>query len=111
MKMRRLGLEPHFSRPGFGGFGSDHTDRGQLIKVAVQRCTELVGEAPMRVVHIGDTPNDVKAANFAGAAAVGVCTGVFTREELEQSSGSDADTVLPDLTDIPVVLRALGLAP
>jgi|AntAceMinimDraft_11_1070367.scaffolds.fasta_scaffold62875_1 hypothetical protein len=36
-KMRRLGIYQHFTAPGIGGFGSDHTLRGELVKIAVSQ--------------------------------------------------------------------------
>lgn len=55
---------------------------------------------------------DVQAALGAGNVAVGVCTGVFTREQLETSGAAAAAgnvVVLDSLQDIDKVLKALRL--
>lgn len=52
--------------------------------------------------HVGDTPMDVQAALSAGAFALGVCTGVYARDDLLQAaSPGDAARlkVFDDLTD------------
>lgn len=61
-KMRALGLEQHFTQPGFGGFGSDHSDRGHLVRIARERAA---ARAPgVRVAwHVGDTVRQ-HAASF-----------------------------------------------
>ncbi|XP_078166522.1 uncharacterized protein LOC144561433 isoform X1 [Carex rostrata] len=98
IKMEGLGLRKHFSVPNFGGFGSDNIDRGELVKIAADRAEKLFpGGFDLRV-HVGDTPNDIKAAESGGALAVGVCTGVFSREELEKASNGTA-IIHPNLMD------------
>ena len=62
IKMKALGVEHLFTKPNIGGFGSDRTDRGELVHIARQRCIEKLGFEVSRAVHVGDTPNDVKAA-------------------------------------------------
>ncbi|OVA20513.1 Lipase [Macleaya cordata] len=93
MKMDGLGLKKYFTSPNFGGFGSDHTDRGQLVKIAAERAGKLFPVKFDLRVHVGDTPNDIRAAEFGGALAVGVCTGIFSKEELEQASNGVSITV------------------
>lgn len=103
-----------------GGFGSDHCsgnyeepwhDRTELIRLARARAQAAAGAAGRvgRVVHLGDTPFDLLAAVGAGADAVGVCTGVHTRAELEAVEGGGV-VVLDDLSDTAAALAALGLA-
>ncbi|KAJ8438582.1 hypothetical protein Cgig2_024671 [Carnegiea gigantea] len=108
MKMEGLGIKRDFTVPNIGGFGSDHTDRGQLVRIAAERAEKLFpGGFDLRV-HVGDTPNDIKAAEFGGAVAVGVCTGFFTKEELEQASSGNA-IILQDLSDCGKFLNLLGI--
>ena len=57
--------------------------------------------------HVGDAPLDVQAAVGGGAQAVGVCTGIYTKQELEEAA--PGAVVLDDLTDTAAVLRVLGL--
>jgi phosphoglycolate phosphatase-like HAD superfamily hydrolase len=74
----------------FGGFGSDASDRGELVRVAIARAHERSPRPLARheMLVIGDTPRDVHAAHAAGALAVGVATGSFSVAEL-QASGAD----------------------
>ena len=110
-KMERLGVSEYFTLPRFGGFGSDHTDRGELVKLAATRAGELVDldVASARRFHFGDTPQDIEAAERSGATAVGLLTGIFSREQLVESSKLDDPIIFPDLTDTRAVMRALGL--
>jgi phosphoglycolate phosphatase-like HAD superfamily hydrolase len=55
---------------------------------------------------------DVQAALAAGAVAVGVTTGVYTRQQLEESGGGAAAgsvVVLDSLEDVGAVLKVLQL--
>ncbi|URE28063.1 haloacid dehalogenase-like hydrolase [Musa troglodytarum] len=108
MKMDGLGIRKYFTVPNFGGFGSDHIDRGHLVKIAADRAKELYPEGFDLRVHVGDTPNDIKAAEYGGALAIGVCTGVFTEEELKKSSCGSA-IILSDLTDSKTFMNLLGI--
>ncbi|KAJ4974711.1 hypothetical protein NE237_007885 [Protea cynaroides] len=108
MKMESLDIKKYFTAPNFGGFGSDHIDRGYLVKIAAERAEKLFhGGFDLRV-HVGDTPNDIRAGEFGGALAVGVCTGAFSKEQLEQASSGGA-VVFADLCDIEGFMRLLGI--
>ncbi|UQA59481.1 HAD family hydrolase [Polyangium aurulentum] len=76
IKLGRSGL---FDRFAFGGFGCDHEDRAELIRVGAERGAERLGCAPgeCRVVVIGDTPKDVAAAIAIGAESLAVATGRY----------------------------------
>ena len=109
-KMRRLGIYKHFTPPGLGGFGSDHTLRGELVKIAAERCAAELGVEVGDRFHVGDTPNDVIAAEYAGAVALGVTTGVFGKEELEAAAKEKENRVVLDgLNDLDAVLAAFKL--
>ncbi|CAL9111534.1 unnamed protein product [Musa acuminata var. zebrina] len=108
MKMDGLGIRKYFTVPNFGGFGSDHIDRGHLVKIAADRAKELCPAGFDLRVHVGDTPNDIKAAEYGGALAIGVCTGIFTEEELKKSSCGSA-IILSDLTDSTTFMNLLGI--
>lgn len=108
MKMEGLGIRKYFTVPNFGGFGSDHSDRGELVKIAATRAEkQFPGGFDLRV-HVGDTPNDIRAAEYGGALAVGVCTGIFSEDELRQASNGNA-AILPDLKDTGAFMRLLGI--
>jgi phosphoglycolate phosphatase-like HAD superfamily hydrolase len=95
IKLARAGLNRFFS---FGGYGSDSSDRGELTRVAIDRCGHLHGHAmdPGRVLVVGDTPRDVEAAHAARTVAVGVATGMYTLDDLRAAG---ADYVLATLEE------------
>ena len=64
----------------------------------MQRAEELLqpGDSVRRIVLIGDSPSDVRAAKAIGAEALAVCTGHPCAEEL---AAVGADFVLEDLHD------------
>ncbi|XP_024519524.1 uncharacterized protein LOC112342237 [Selaginella moellendorffii] len=107
MKMVSLGIEEFFSVPHFGGFGSDHEDRGELVKLSRQKALQLFDKTIRLHAHVGDTPNDVAAAELGGALPVAVCTGIFTGSELRQASGTNA-VILNDLTNAEAFLAIFG---
>jgi phosphoglycolate phosphatase len=92
-KLARGGLDSFFT---FGGFGSDHTDRAELLRVGLKRGLQRAGVAPgaARVVVVGDTPHDVAAAEAIGAPCIAVATGGYDAHTL-RSAG--AALVVPHL--------------
>lgn len=105
---RRTGLEKlrHYHIDGFfpdgrGGFGDDHESRDELVRIGIERLTN--GNKAARVVIIGDTPHDVRAARANGAFALGVATG---RDSPGDLGDAGADAVLETLED---TRRALDL--
>lgn len=89
----------------FGGFGSDATERADVLRVGVRRGTARLGFTPerCRAVVIGDTPRDVAAGLDIGARCVAVATGGYGQDELRASgahqvfAGLHADGVLEAL--------------
>lgn len=109
-KMERLGVAEYFTPPRFGGFGSDHTDRGELVALAAARAqSHGIDVDPHRRYHFGDTPADISAAEAAGAIPVGLLTGIFSRQQLIDASSTDDLIVFDDLSDTDRVMRAVGL--
>jgi phosphoglycolate phosphatase-like HAD superfamily hydrolase len=96
-KLSRGGLDSYFS---FGGFGSDHIDRSELLRIGLERGRRLAGRNDVRPVVIGDTPRDVAAAKAIGADCVAVATGGY-EEDVLRAAG--ATTVVPDLLAAEVV--------
>lgn len=81
LKLGRVGLADWFA---FGGFGSDHELRSELLRVGAQRGAARLA-VPLdrcRVVVIGDTPKDVDAAHAIGAECLAVASGRFGVAEL-----------------------------
>jgi phosphoglycolate phosphatase len=117
MKMDKLGIKDLFTEPNFGGFGSDYCsgntegmgwrDRAELVRIAARRCSERCGSEVGARYHIGDAPMDVKAAEAAGAHPIGVVTGIYTSEQLEEACPSA--TLLKNLGDIDKVLKICNL--
>ena len=99
-KLARGGLDSFFS---FGGFGSDHTERAELLRVGLERGKRrATGAREVRTVVIGDTPHDVRAARAIGAECVAVTTGSFDDSTLRAAGAS---VVVTDLR-APAVLEA-----
>jgi phosphoglycolate phosphatase len=96
IKLSRGGLWQRFP---FGGFGSDASDRAELVRVGIARGQARLGNPELRrdqIVVIGDTPRDVSAAHAAGAFAVAIATGSHPEDELRACG---ADAVHPTLLD------------
>jgi phosphoglycolate phosphatase-like HAD superfamily hydrolase len=104
MKLRPAGLSEHFA---FGGFGSDATERADLLRAGAGRGAERLGRPleQTRVVVIGDTPRDVRAAHKIGAECLAVDTGSTDTDAIRES---DPDLLVPDLR-APALREALGL--
>jgi len=98
LKLHRGGLWHRFA---FGGYGSDHEDRGRLLAAGASRGAAKLGVPDARVVVIGDTPRDIHAARAIGAEVIAVATGGFGKSEL-----ASADLVVDQLDD-PRVLPHL----
>lgn len=79
-----------------GAWGDEGGHRRDLPVVAMRRFAELRGQAvdPAHVVVIGDTPHDVDCARHNGCRSIGVATGQFTVEQLEEAG---ADLAVPTL--------------
>ncbi|HEX9122806.1 MAG TPA: HAD family hydrolase [Actinomycetota bacterium] len=94
VKLARANLNRFFP---IGGYGTDSDDRVEVTRTAIRRVEMLHGHDILwgRVMVVGDTPNDVAAANDAGAVSVAVASGKYSVEEL---AASGADHVLPSLT-------------
>ncbi len=80
----------------FGGFGCDHEDRTELLRMGAQRGASRLGLAleACRVVVVGDTVRDVQAAHGISATCIGVETGGITADTL---LAAGATRVFPDL--------------
>jgi len=87
IKLARAGLNRFFS---FGGYGSDSADRTEVTKSALARGGLVSGGALTdgACIAVGDTPRDVKAGHGAGIKVVGVATGSYSVEQLNDA-GAD----------------------
>lgn len=101
LKLTRVGIYERFA---FGGFGCDHEDRAELLRMGAARGAEQL-KAPLaecRVVVIGDTPKDVAAAKAIGAESIAVATGFFSAEALAVTSPTHlfADLAAPGAVEV-----------
>lgn len=89
LKLEHVDLYRHFS---FGGFGSDHELRVELIRRGAERGAAMLARplAECRVLVIGDTPKDVDAARGIGAESLGVGTGGFSAQQLREHGATYA---------------------
>jgi phosphoglycolate phosphatase-like HAD superfamily hydrolase len=103
-KLKKAGIEGFFK---VGGFGSDHIDRAELVRIAIREAEENFNFQPDNNVFLfGDAPQDMKAAKEGGAKAIGVTTGIYTREQLEEAG---ANIVLANLKDKNKILEVLEM--
>lgn len=102
IKLGHFGL---WSRFAFGAFGDHHTNRRDLVPVAVDAAV-AAGHPRFdcsRVIIIGDTPADVDCAHAHGARAIAVATGPFSREDLVATGAAFVVATLEGL-DVDEVL-------
>lgn len=87
IKLARARLNRFFS---FGGYGSDSADRTEVTKAALSRGSLVSGGTlgDGSCIAVGDTPRDVAAGHGAGIAVVGVATGSYSAEQLDEA-GAD----------------------
>ena len=105
LKMELMGLDRYFTLPG--AFGEESHIRRDLPALAADRIRKHLGlEIPAEhFIVIGDTPNDIDCGRHFGTRTVAVGTGRFySREEI---LASEPDAVLPDLSDVDLVLSTL----
>jgi phosphoglycolate phosphatase len=105
LKMELVGLSKFFDLPG--AFGDESHDRRDLPALAADRIREhlQLDLAPEQFIVIGDTPNDIECAQHFGARSLAVGTGRFYTQEALLACAPDV--LLPDLSDIDVVMKAL----
>ena len=110
LKLAPVGLNGYFA---FGGFGSDHGDRAQLIAIGADRGAARLGvpRAECRVVIIGDTPKDIAAAQAIGAESIAVATGSFTVAALREHRPTWAIANLADPSAAMAILEGRAALP
>lgn len=103
LKLASAGIRNTFR---IGAYGSDCERRDGLPPVAVQRAREAVGVEFARtdIVIIGDTPSDVTCGSALGVRALGVATGRYSEEDLNDAG---ATAVFADLSRTDDVLGAI----
>ena len=106
-KLRAFGLEDFFDFE-IGGYGSEVYPKGAQLMRSRSRATEKYGVTfgEASTVYIGDSTRDVEAARVGGARSVAIATGRSTEADLHAAG---AGIVLPDLTDVSALIRAIQL--
>jgi phosphoglycolate phosphatase-like HAD superfamily hydrolase len=95
IKLERVGLAHRFP---FGGFGSDHILRAELVRAGAVRGAARLG-VPLgrcRVVVVGDTPKDIAAARDIGAESIAVATGSYKVPALRAEGATHAFATLAE---------------
>ena len=98
LKLESVGLAHHFR---FGGYGSDHESRPELVKVAWQRAQAL---GATEGLVIDDAVRGVQAAHAAGLPVCGVATGRYSVHDLAVHG---ADLVIESFADLEQSLALL----
>ena len=95
LKLRGIGLDTYFP---FGAFGSDHADRYQLPRIAVDRALNHTGKKyeGKNVVIIGDTRHDILCGRSLNVFSIAVSTGHYSSEDLHVH---EPDVLLENLSD------------
>lgn len=104
-KLDAFGLAGYFDLD-IGGYGSDVYPKGSQLLMCRSRAAEKY-QVPLSVeatVYIADSGRDVEAARISGVRCIAVASGRSTMADLR---GAGADVVLPDLTDVAQVVRAV----
>jgi phosphoglycolate phosphatase len=91
----------------FGAFGSDHADRYQLPRIAVDRARGATGRQfrGKEIVVIGDSIHDVACGRSLGVKSVAVATGLTRPEALAREK---PDFLFEDLADLAKVSAAIA---
>ncbi|GAA1156021.1 haloacid dehalogenase-like hydrolase [Streptomyces hebeiensis] len=99
IKLSVFGLDQHIVWD-MGAYGEDADERGDLVRLCLQRADCAADEA----ILVGDTPADVAGGRTCGVQVVAVATGRSSEDDLR---GAGADMVLPDLRDITRLLHVV----
>ena len=105
IKLRAFDLDRYLDFD-IGAYGTDDDTRANLVTIARQRAekTHSASFDDGATVLLGDTPNDVAAAQASGARIIAVATGEDSAAALGEAG---APMVLTDLTDTLAVIAAI----
>jgi phosphoglycolate phosphatase len=103
-KLTAAGINP--DRFHINAFGSDSEHRPELPAIAQRRASERLGLdiERGRMVVIGDTPADIACGRSLGAKAIGIASGHYTVEQLQEH---DPYAVFPSLANTQQVLESI----
>lgn len=102
-KLRRAGINDYFS---FGAFGSMAFKRIDLIKIAAEEASKVLGRqvSVSELFIVGDSPLDIACARDGGIPVIAVGAGHFKSHEL-----AHADLTLESLEEKDKFLKFLEL--
>lgn len=101
-KLEKGGLRGYFK---VGGFGSEDTERSNLIKYAIEKAEKNFNFIRNNNVFVmGDTPRDIAAGKKMRVKTIGIATGSFNIKELE---GAGSDFVFENLKDTKKIMEIL----
>ena len=100
-KIEAAGLMEFF-KDRIAGFGNNHEDRTDILKEAIRSAKEKKNCEFDRIIHIGDSPADVKAANDTNNISILVLTSPFKFDSFPTPSYTfkDLEAHLADLIQI-----------
>jgi phosphoglycolate phosphatase-like HAD superfamily hydrolase len=103
-KLVAAGINPDRFR--INAFGSDSEHRPELPAIAQRRASEKLGLEIERgrMIVIGDTPADIACGRSLGAKAIGVASGHYTVEQLQEH---DPYAVFPSLANTQQLLESI----
>jgi phosphoglycolate phosphatase-like HAD superfamily hydrolase len=103
-KLIAAGINPDRFR--INAFGSDSEHRPELPAIAQRRANEKLGLdiERGRMIVIGDTPADIACGRSLGAKAIGVASGHYTVEQLQEH---DPYAVFPSLANTQQLLQSI----
>ena len=103
-KLIAAGINPDRFR--INAFGSDNEHRPELPAIAQRRASEKLGLDidGGRMIVIGDTPADIACGRSLGAKAIGVASGHYTVEQLQEH---DPYAVFPSLANTQQLLETI----
>ena len=76
IKVEKAGLSKFFPDK-IGGFGDNYESRTDILREAQKKAHEITGMTFNRFIHVGDSPEDVEAANTTDTTSVLVLTTPF----------------------------------
>jgi phosphoglycolate phosphatase-like HAD superfamily hydrolase len=108
LKLKLFDIHNYFLYNGdlFGGFGSDHIKRSELVNICINRAFKMIGKNfyEKDVVVIGDTKNDILCGKHCNVKSIAVATGMYSCDEL---SKYEPDYLFNDFSDIQKVIDAI----
>jgi phosphoglycolate phosphatase-like HAD superfamily hydrolase len=103
LKLKKAEIRGFFE---FGVFGDDSIERDEIVKIALDKARkrgfEFKGD---NAFVVGDTFHDICSAKNSNLIAIGVATGIFSKQELRDAG---ADYVLDNLEDIDEFLDIIN---